>query len=269
MSALSKKEIRDMLWRRGELTFKMHSVQKEMYEVYKNSEPRSTLVWLLSRQTGKTYCLVLIALMEAIQHPNSIIKILTGTKIHIQSVVEPAFREILEDCPDDIRPEYIKSSYVYEFPNGSKIQMAGTDAGNAERLRGQKSRCILVDEAAFCDNLDYNVMSILLPTTTHTGGKIVLASTPPEEPDHDFINFIEQAEQEGKLTKKTLFENPLLPDEEKQNIVKRFPGGINNPQFRREYLCIASESKVTIKTPTGEIKQMTIKELKDELRKNI
>jgi len=49
-------------------------------------------------------------------------------------------------------------------------------------------------------------LSILLPTTIHTKGKLILASTPPEEPDHDFIQFIEQAEQENCLTKKTLFE---------------------------------------------------------------
>jgi hypothetical protein len=115
--------------------------------------------------------------------------------------------------------------------------MAGTDAGNAERLRGQKSTLILVDEAGSCTKLNYNVLSILLPTTTHTGGKLILASTPPEEPDHDFIQFIEQADQECSLTKKTLFDNPLLTDADKESIVSRFPGGRNNTQFQREYMC--------------------------------
>lgn len=234
---LTKNEIRSELWRRGILTYKMHSIQREMYDLYLKSAPRSTSVWLLSRQTGKSYCLALLALMEAIQKPNSIIKLLTDTKLHVQTIFEPLFREILEDCPDDVRPNYIPTKFIYEFQNGSQIQLAGTDAGNAERLRGQKSTLILVDEAGSCTRLNYNVLSILLPTTTHTGGKLILASTPPEEPDHDFIQFIEQADQEKCLTKKTLFDNPLLTDADKESIVSRFPGGRNNTQFQREYMC--------------------------------
>ena len=234
--ALTKTEIKAELWRRGVLIYKMHSIQKEMYQLYMNAGPRSTQVWLLSRQTGKSYCLALMALMEAIQKPNSIIKLLTDTKLHVQTIFEPIFREIMEDCPEDVRPNYIPTKFIYEFANGSQIQMAGTDAGNAERLRGQKSTLILVDEAGSCTKLNYNVLSILLPTTTHTGGKLILASTPPEEPDHDFVQFIEQAEQEKCLTRKTLFDNPLLSDFEKESIVSRFPGGRNNTQFRREYM---------------------------------
>lgn len=267
--ALSKRDIQDELWRRGILVFKMHKVQKEMFEIYLNAEPRSTLVWLLARQSGKSYLLAILALMEAIQNPNSITKLLTDTKIHVQTIFEPLFREILEDCPEDVRPEYLPSKFIYVFPNGSQIQMAGTDANNAERLRGQKSSLILVDEAAFCNKLSYNVMSILFPTTTHTGGKIVLASTPPEEPDHDFTDFIEEAEQNNLLTKKTLYDNPLLDDAVKQSIVNKFIGGANNPQFRREYLCIAGDSLVTIRTPEGVVKTLTIKELKNELREDI
>jgi len=181
--ALNKKEIKDELWRRGILVHLMHKTQKEMYMLYESASPQSTLVWLLARQSGKSYLLAILALTEAIRNPNSIIKLLTDTKLHVQVIFEPLFREILESCPEDVRPEYLPSKFIYVFPNGSQIQMAGTDANNAERLRGQKSNLILVDEAAFCNNLNYNVMSILFPTTTHTGGKIVLASTPPEEPD--------------------------------------------------------------------------------------
>lgn len=246
--ALSKTEIRNELWRRGMLTFKMHVIQKEMYELYLKAPPNGTLVWLLSRQTGKSYALAILALMECIQHPNSIVKLVTDTKLHVQTIFEPLFREILEDCPDDVRPNYIPTKFIYEFQNGSQIQMAGTDAGNCERLRGQKSNLVLVDEAGSCTRLDYNVMSILLPTTTHTGGRLILASTPPEEPDHDFIQFIEKADQENCLTKKTLFENPLLTEEQKNGIVSRYFGGRENTQFRREYMVelIRDERKTVI-----------------------
>lgn len=262
-----KREITDELWRRGELSWMMHDVQKEMYSLYVNAEERSTMVWLLSRQTGKSWCLAFIALMEATKHPNSIVKLLTDTKLHIRSIFEPIFREILESpkgpCPKDLAPEYVKSDFTYYFPNGSQIQMAGTDAGNAEKLRGQKARVVLVDEAGFCNDLNYNVLSILMPTTTHTKGKMILASTPAEQPDHDFVGFIETAEQEGNLTKKTLWENPLLTLDEKKSIVKKFPGGEHNVQFRREYLCdiIRDETKTVIPEFDDELIKEVVQEV--------
>lgn len=237
MSTVNKLQVKHELWRRGLIQYKFHIVQKEMYDIYMNSPEGSTLVWLLARQTGKSYCLGLIAVMECIKKSNTIVKLLTDTKLHARTIFEPIFREILDDCPDDLKPEYIASSFIYVFKNGSQIQMAGSDGNSAERLRGQKSDLILVDEAGFCDKLDYNVRSVLFPTTTHTGGRIVLASTPPAQPDHEFIAFIEEAEQRKFLTKKTLYDNPLLSQEKKDNIISKFKGGVLNSQFRREYLC--------------------------------
>jgi len=234
---LTKLQIKHELWRRGDLSWKMHAIQKEMLDIYLNSKDNDMMVWLLSRQTGKSWFLAMIAMMECIKNPNGIVKLLTDTKLHAQTIFEPIFRELLEDCPEDMKPTYNKTTFTYFFPNGSQIQMAGSDNGHCERLRGQKSILVLIDEAGFCDKLNNNVMSILLPTTTHTGGRLLMASTPPQDPDHDFVKFIERAEMDGQLVKKTLFQNPLLTKEQKDNIVAKFPLGINDPQFRREYLC--------------------------------
>jgi hypothetical protein len=237
MSGVNKLALKHELWRRNLIHYKFHAVQKELWEIYNKSPEGSTLVWLLSRQMGKSFCLGLFAVIQAQSKPNSIIKLLTDTKLHARTIFEPIFREIFEDCPEDLKPDYIASSYVYVFKNGSQIQLAGSDGGHAERLRGQKSDLILVDEAGFCDNLDYNVNSILFPTTTHTGGRIVIASTPSPEPDHDFNKFVEEAEARGYLTKKTLYDNPLLTPEKVDNIISKFKGGTTNSQFRREYMC--------------------------------
>lgn len=236
-ATLSKSEIIAALWRRGNLEFKMHSVQKEMWERYKSAESNSTSVWLLARQSGKSYCLAIIALIEAINNPKCIIKMLTDTKIHMEDVLIPIFEEIMEDCPEDLKPTYNRNRFRYTFANGAQIQFAGSDNGHAERLRGQKSLLILVDEAGFCTNLRKIVQEILIPTTTHTGGKVILSSTPPESADHDFNSYVESSELEGSLTKKTVFDNPLLSKEQIDKIIKRYPGGVNDDSFRREYLC--------------------------------
>ena len=249
------------LWHRGELSWKCHKVQKELREVFLSAPDNSTLVWLLARQSGKSYDLAILALEQALQKQNSIIKILTDTKLHAQSIFEPIFKMVLEDCPEYLKPSYTESKFTYHFSNGSQIQLAGSDNKHYERLRGQKSDLVLVDEAGFCDNLKHIVKSILLPTLTHTGGKIILASTPPTNPDHDFYEFIEQAELNNTLTKKTIYDNPLLKQEQIDRIIKEM-GGDNSPQFRREYLCevIREEENVLFPEFTPELEKQIIKE---------
>ena len=249
------------LWNRGELSWKCHSVQKDMRSVFYNADDNATLVWLLARQSGKSVELAILALEQCLRKPNSIVKLLTDTKLHAQSIFDPIFKMLLEDCPEHLKPAYVESKFTYHFSNGSSIQLAGSDNKHYERLRGQKSDLVLVDEAGFCDNLKHIVKSVLLPTLTHTGGKIVLASTPPTDSDHDFYEFIEQAELNNTLTKKTIHDNPLLKGEQVQRIIKEM-GGENSPQFRREYLCevIREEENVLFPEFTPELEAEIVKE---------
>jgi hypothetical protein len=237
---------------------KGRTLSSETYDISVNND---THLYCLANGvvTHNSTMLCLLATMTCIKKSNSIVKIVTDTKVHAQMILEPKFIEILEDCPEDLKPTYIPSKYMYQFPNGSQIQMAGTDGNSAERLRGAKSELVLVDEAAFCTNLEKVVLSILRPTTTHTGGKIILASSAPEDPDHDFTKFMERAELEGNLTSKTIYDNPLLTTEQVRNIINGYVNGINNPQFRREYLNIIEKNAQTTVFP--EVNIDTIKEM--------
>jgi hypothetical protein len=260
---INKRDAIVELWNRGELSWKCHAVQKEMRDVFYDAPDNSTLVWLLARQSGKSYLLAIIALEQCRKKPNSIVKLLTDTKLHAESIFEPIFKELLEDCPDHLKPVYNSQKFTYTFSNDSQIQLAGSDNKHYERLRGQKSDLVLVDEAGFCDNLKHIVMSILLPTLTHTGGKIILASTPPTDSDHDFYSFIENAELNTTLTKKTIYDNPLLKGNQVDRIIKEM-GGLNSPQFRREYLCelIREEENVIFPEFTVELESEIIKDWK-------
>lgn len=232
---VNKVEARNALWRRGMLTWLLHPVQKEMYDVYTNAGKNNILVFLTSRQLGKSSLLTIVALEQALKKKNSIIKIVTDTKQHLRSIFDPLFVQFLETCPTDVMPKYHQAQFEYAFPNGSKIQLAGSDNKHYEKLRGMKADLVLVDEAGFCNDLESMVISVLLPTTTHTGGKIILASTPPEDPAHPFMSFMEEAQMNGNLIKKTIYDNPLLSKEQVDNIIQKM-GGVSSERFRREYL---------------------------------
>lgn len=237
MAEVNKLALKHELWRRNLLQYKMHVNQKEMWDLYVKAPEFSVSTWLLARQSGKSFAIGLMSTIKCQEKPNLVVKILCPTKVQAKTVYEPIFRQIFEDCPEELKAEYNSQGWCYVFPNGSQIQLAGSDGGHAERLRGQKTDLAFVDEAAFCTSLGYIVRSILLPTATHTKGKIILASTPSPELDHDFNAFIEDSEGKGLLTKKTIYDNPLLDQTQIDNIISNYIGGVNSSEFRREFLC--------------------------------
>jgi hypothetical protein len=138
MSTPTKQQALQELYRRGILSWKCHPVQKEMYDLFQKAPDNDVLVWLLARQSGKSYLLAILALETALKQPHSIVKLLTDTKLHIKAIFDKIFQEILDDCPESLKPKYHKNFFMYEFPNGSQIQLAGSDGGHYEKLRGQK-----------------------------------------------------------------------------------------------------------------------------------
>jgi hypothetical protein len=234
---LTPKDAIRELWARGKLSWKLHQVQQKMLNSYISQNQEITTI-SCSRQLGKTYFLCVLAMEQCIQHPNSIVKFVCPKKAQVKKNIEPKMRELLVDCPPEMRPEYKTNDYLYLFPNGSQIQLAGTDGGHYETLRGTSCHLWIIDEAGFCDNLDDVVRSVLSPTTDTTGGKGILVSTPSISSDHEFITeFLNPAEAEGTLIKYTIYDNPLITPEKLQKIINRYPLKEKDPVFRREYLC--------------------------------
>lgn len=233
-SNLSKTQAIHELWRRGQLSYKLDLNQKLLRKVYQDTTEKIN-VWLLSRRLGKTTTLVNLGFEVCLSKPKSIVKFLSPTKMMAKQNVRPIIDKILEDCPEDLKPVLKEADYIYYFPNGSEFQMAGADSGHAEKLRGADSHLCLIDEAGSIDRLDYIIKSILLPTTLLTKGKIILAGTPPVESEHDFLTYIEMAEFNGSLVKKTIYDIPRLTPEMMTEAEKE-QGGKHTEGFRREYL---------------------------------
>lgn len=261
MSQVSKQQAINELWRRGNLRWKLHAVQKEMYDLFYGAKPNSVSVWLLARQSGKSFLITVLAAEYALKHKNAIIKVVTDTKLHASTILEPLFRDVFADCPVDLKPDWNSQKFSWTFPNGSQIQLAGSDGKHYERLRGQKSHLILIDEAGFCSDLDDMINSVLIPTTTHTGGKLILATTPPTDPNHPFLDFMEKAKHNNQFVMKTLDDNPLLTDEIKRNIEEQM-GGRGSERFRREYLCEIFRDNTTTVIPefTKELQSEIVRE---------
>ena len=239
------KEARNLLWELGCLEWKLSPTQKKMYDFF-HSRTDKTIVFNAARRLGKSYVLVIMAFEQCLQHPDSVVKFLQPEVKMIRTNIRPIFDEILIDCPLHLAPTYSTQDNIYRFPNGSQIQLAGTDNGNFMKLRGGNSNLAIVDEAGFCTDLSHIIDFILTPTTLLTKGRIVLSSTTPPKPDHEFITYMEQAEMESRLIRKTIYdaanddlesENPRITNLLIGDIIKSIPGGVSSDSFRTEFLC--------------------------------
>lgn len=258
IKSINKEEAIKALWRKGILSWKLDKNQQEMRDMVKNSGHK-VIVFGCSRQIGKTYGLTSIAVETCIQKPYQTVVFIAPKVKDIRKIIAPLIREICVDAPKEQRPVFKSQESVFRFPNGSEIQLAGTDNGHANSIRGIKAHLCIIDEAGFCDDLDYVVDSILIPTTTTTGGKIILSSTPSKALDHPFITFLKQAELEGRYVKKTIYDNPRLTPQQINDIAESC-GGVMSVNFRREYLVeiITSEEDAVIPEFTKELQPQII-----------
>jgi hypothetical protein len=259
--ALNRNQAIEALWYRGVLHWKLDDNQKVMHKMCAEN-PNKILVLGASRRLGKTYFLVCYAIEYCLQHPNSIVKFIAPTTKDIRRIIAPLVREITKDCPKDIVPSYKTQENIWRFSNGSEIQLAGTNAGHAESIRGNEAHLCIIDEAGFCDELAYIVNSILIPTTSMTNGKIIMASTPPKSLDHDFIRFMRQAQLNDAYIKRTIYDNPRLSKEQIDHIAES-TGGVGSVDFRREYLVelITSDEDAIIPEFSPIVKSKMVREV--------
>lgn len=239
------REARKRLWYSGDLSWKLDDTQMKIYDFF-NSKSEKVIVVNSSRRLGKSFLLTVMAMEQCYKHPKSIVKMVQPEQKMIRMNIRPIIDKILMDCPKELRPNFNKHDNIYIFPNGSELQLAGTDNGNHNKLRGGDSHLNIIDEAGFCSDLRYVINNVLIPTTTLTGGKILLSSTTPPIPEHEFNVYREKAASEGTLIVKTIYDavedskhspKPRITKEMVADIVKNIPGGENSDEFRTEYLC--------------------------------
>lgn len=240
---LTVSEAKEMLWRRGDLTWKLNSMQKRLYRKFLKEDHKIN-VWNISRQVGKSFTLTIMALQTCFSSPGSQVKYCAGDAKSVGKIIKPTIRKLLEDCPADIKPKWKREGGCYEFPNGSLLYLEGIDGGKADSLRGTPAHLLIIDEAGFISDLDYAMSAVLLPMTTTTKGRILVVSTPPKNAGHDLVKIIERADYEGAYTKKTVYDYleevkndpPFFKDRITLEEVERLKKASTPSNWRREYL---------------------------------
>lgn len=234
-TSYTDKQIKEELWRRGILKWKLHETQKKMYDDIESSTSKKYII-NSSRRLGKSFLLCLIAIEKAFQNPGMDIKFAAPTQKMVRKIITPLFKQILADCPKELRPQFKSFDGEFTFYNDSVISIAGTEMSQIDNLRGQACDLFLCDEAGFCSDLGYVLESVIMPQTlTRPNARVILASTPPLSPDHKFVEYAHQAMASENYSKYTIYDNPMLTPEQIETY-KEEAGGENTTDWRREYL---------------------------------
>lgn len=226
-----------LAWEKGTLRYKLKPVQKKIYDQIKTS-PELIDVVNCSRRIGKSTTLVIIAIELAIQNKNFQIHFGAPFQNSLKDFILPIFNQVLDDCPEELRPQWKPQQGKWLFSSGSFIKLCGVNNGQFENLRGNKSDFFILDESADMDELDSIVKNVALPqllSSTFKGKKIVLPSTPPKTPDHPFKIYAEKAKGRGSYSEHTIEESWYAPEEIERFIEEM--GGRNSTRCQRELFC--------------------------------
>lgn len=218
----------------------------------------------IHRRFGKSHVLMLVAdevglgkAPEVWPDLARVIRFSAPTMLDLEEIYHPIQDEILETCPDALRPTWqtTRGRGHYFFPStGSRLFLFGVDGKHYKKGRGKKSHLSVVDEAAACepnceDGVSGYVRSILLPQTFGVNGRIAIATTPPETPGHPSSSLKAWCQAiPGAYAKRTLDDNAEAFGPDVVREYEREQGGRDSTAFRREYLCewIVDEARAAV-----------------------
>lgn len=241
-------EIKAALWKSGDLEWKLDTTQVRVRRAREAAwmppiapKPGETLseierirrvavpisfYELLARGNGKSFELVCFALETALRKPNQRILYCAPLREDAEKIVADLLGlNILLDCPEEVKPDWKAGDGEYHFKNGSIIRFRGVNNESAERLRGAGYHLVILDEVGSYDYLR-RVLAIVKPVAKRFKGKIVLATTPSEQEDHESNDIYEEHATviPGSLrppaaVKLTMLDNPRWTWEERVQIL--------------------------------------------------
>lgn len=226
MSSANELMIKDLFGR-------LKTIQQTMYESFLLAPSRKFVIHC-SRRIGKTYLLCILAITFALSKSNAQIRYASVTQKAVRKMIHPIFKSIFATYKPELRPKWNGQEGAYIFKNGSMIHVAGVNGGHEDDLRGTDADLAIVDEAAFVDNLTYLTESVLMPQLINTGGKLIMASSSPLSPAHEFSSYIQEAKLEGFYAAYDIHESGYSKD-----LIAEFckeAGGQHSDTWRREYL---------------------------------
>lgn len=196
----------------------------------------------LTRRSGKSTCVGLYLIQEALNHPRSKYVYVGLTKDTAKSVM---WTDIFETIILKYNVPAKLVGLQIKFDNGSVIILTGADASYKEKhkLRGQKCRIAVIDECqSFTQDLKELVESVILPTLADLDGTLCMIGTPGNEMGlHYWWQINDPSKQNGtwKDFHWSWKQNPHAKDNVQKHLdelIRRDPKIVDTTSYRQEWL---------------------------------
>lgn len=209
VSRITEAHVKAELWRRGNLSFKLDSLQRHIRDT---CQGRRKVCILSSRQIGKSYSSCAIALEFLIKNPGKIARIIAPTLKQCSDIVQDNLIPITLDAPPGMI-ERVKSEYRWHLANGSSLRLGALDRAHVDGNRGGNASLVIYEECGFvsAEDFSYGVDSVLGPQLLRSAGVEMFVSSPSEDPEHPLhIRILPQAERDGAAFVFTVFDSPSI-----------------------------------------------------------
>jgi hypothetical protein len=240
-----------LAWTIGRLDYMKLPLQKRFdadWERSKGVPGNRQFVLKSSRRSSKSSWLFLKFFELAKRTPSFHAAFVAPVAKGLEQYIEKIMAETLKDCPLDLRPRLNVQDKILRFPNGSTITFAGSDNKTYNHLRGNKFNIAGIDEAGFIADLQVLVDDILMPATFDSHGHLILASTPPDTPDHPWDTYYDQAEIGGYSASYTIYDTHYsVVDIENEAINYARSKGLLKPDMTREEMIAAGKDTTSFR----------------------
>lgn len=236
-------EKKTKFWNKGEFKWKMHSGQRKIHdEISKLNHKVRIAVVECARGYGKSYLETLMAIRDCLTPPfNHPVYIVAPEKQQCSEIIRPIIMKIAEDAPKGLIRQ-LKSESKFMVGNVPLI-LAGFNRDSIDRLRGQRAKNIYCEEVRDvpAEQYLYGLKDVLSPMVLHSLGRIYMLTTTPRELDHPFLNeTVPEAKLNNAYFRYTIFDNPLLSEEQIQIAWKESGSSDTSITWLREYMCDSS-----------------------------
>ncbi len=230
------------VWHYGDLSWKLDALQRQIREHYYQLEVDKILI-LSSRQIGKSFLAILLAIEFCLRNPGKIVRVLAPTLKQVQDIVQDNLLPICADAPPGLI-ERSKSEYRWRIDKGS-LRLGALERAHVDNNRGGNASLVLYEEGGFVSSDDYKYAtdSVIGPQLLRSGGREIHITSPSEDSEHHLhTDVLPYCELKDSLFTYTVYDSPSISQRLIDKAIERC-GGIDTDAFKREYLAQIIRSK--------------------------
>ncbi len=249
--------IHEMFYK-GNLSFLLHDTQIRIRDSIINSNEKEFCI-LCSRQLGKSFAVIIIALEFAAKNPGSIIRIFADTETQVIDIINDNLTVIEQLAPEGFidrkksdKRWFIGGPKTSKNQKLSQIRIGPLARAHVDGKRGGNAQLIILEEGGFVHSDDYKsaIGSVIGPQLLRSNGKLLHVTTPSEDPDHYIHSVVaSKCSIKNTLSKYTIYDNPQLSLAQIEEAKKRC---VSEEQWRREYICETIREKSSTVIPEFE-----------------